>query len=143
MPMLTQRVAAMQVQIRVVARPIAGTRTGVALCAILLAGCAAIERWLPTDASTAAAVRTRPLHPWPPPAPESEAALVVAHESPRAEVAQHAPIRPEPATPPIEKAPTGVVPRDTVRPVASARGQAKVAPPPLPALAFAAAMRLA
>ncbi|MBE2242309.1 MAG: hypothetical protein IAE86_06105 [Burkholderiaceae bacterium] len=123
----------MQVQTCVAGSLIAGTRIGVALCAVLLAGCASIERSLSADASPAAAAAGATAAPTPAAAaPTAEVARAGSHEPPQPEVAQRVPIGPEPATAPTVSAPARVAPRDTVRPVASAREQAKAAPSPSP-----------
>ena len=86
MPMLTQRATAMPVQICVAGRSIACTRIGVALCAILLAGCAVIERWLPADASPAAAApgaTAAVAAPTPPPRPHRRLPHPRPHPRPR------------------------------------------------------------
>lgn len=79
MPNLPQRDTALPVQTRVAGHSMAGTRIGVALCVVLLAGCAATERSLQADASPAAAAPTATAPPTaaapaPAPAPVSELA---------------------------------------------------------------------
>ncbi len=134
----------MPVRTRVAGQVIAGARIGVALCFVLLAGCAAIERGLQADASPAAPAPTPTAAParsataaQAPSATAAPAPRVAESapraESPKAEAAQRVPIKPEPATPPIERAATGVAPRITARPAASAREAAKAAPSPSPA----------
>jgi hypothetical protein len=145
MPNLLQPDSALSVTSRVTGHSMAGKRLGVALCVVLLAGCAAIERGLQVGTAPAAAVPTAnapptaaapALAPAPAHAPETapvpEAARSGAHETPRLDGTQRVPVRPESATATIQKEPTRVAPRSTTKPVTAAREQAKAAPLPTP-----------